>query len=269
MKGERFVGGALIVATFGSLLFVGAYLAGADRVYEGLALALAAAALSAAALGWAFWLIPAETVTDQITTYPSSRAERSAENTTVRAEGEAVVRSRALVRLLCAALGAFAAALVVPIASLGPASQDGLFHTKWRRGSRLARPDGRPVYATELNVDSAVTVFPADAIGDAQSQAVLIRLPEDLAAATQGYIAYSKLCTHAGCPVALYRAAEKQLMCPCHQSVFDVTSNGSVVSGPADHALPRLPIAIAADGTLVANGDFPEPVGPGFWQRDD
>ena len=78
---------------------------------------------------------------------------------------------------------------------------------------------------------------------------------------------YSRLCTHAGCPVALYRADVKELICPCHQSVFDVLANGAVVAGPADHPLPRLPIEVGEDGVLRATGDFPDPVGPGFWER--
>jgi len=123
------------------------------------------------------------------------------------------------------------------------------------------------VRAPDLEVNSVVTVFPEGAIGDPLSQTMLIRLPNDVAQTAQGYIAYSKVCTHAGCPVALYRSAAKELMCPCHQSVFDVVDNGAVVSGPADHALPRLPIDLTSDGYLIATGDFPEPVGPGFWER--
>ena len=172
-----------------------------------------------------------------------------------------------LVALLSAALASFAAALIVPIRSLGPAPDRLLFHTRWRKGDRIVREDGSLVHVDDLNVDSAITIFPEDALGDSQSQATLIRLPGDVAASADGYIAYSRLCTHAGCPVALYRAASKELLCPCHQSVFDVVDNGTVVSGPADHALPRLPIEVGSDGILRATGDFPEAVGPGFWER--
>jgi ubiquinol-cytochrome c reductase iron-sulfur subunit len=92
-------------------------------------------------------------------------------------------------------------------------------------------------------------------------------LPDSQAAQTQGYMAYSRVCTHAGCPVALYRAADRELICPCHQSVFNVLADGAVVSGPADHPLPRLPIEIGEDGVLRAIGDFPSTVGPGFWEE--
>ncbi|MBV8198514.1 MAG: Rieske (2Fe-2S) protein, partial [Candidatus Eremiobacteraeota bacterium] len=108
---------------------------------------------------------------------------------------------------------------------------------------------------------------PQDALEDDPSMATLVRLPNADAAETLGYVAYSRTCTHAGCPVALYRAATRQLICPCHQSVFDVLRNGAVVSGPADRALPQLPIAIGPDGVLRAGGDFTGPVGPGFWEE--
>ncbi len=261
------IAAALVAAIAGSFLFIAAYAMGGNRLAEGLSIAFAAAGLSAAAIGWAFWIVPHERVADEIETYPSLPADRAAESGELRADARAVSRPRALLALLCAALGAFAAALLVPIGSLGPAPDDALFHTRWRRGVGVARPNGSVVHVDDLNVDSAITVFPADALGDPQSQAMLIRLPDGLSGSARGYVAYSKICTHAGCPVALYRAAAKELMCPCHQSVFDVVSDGAVVSGPADHALPRLPIEVGADGTLHATGDFPEPVGPGFWER--
>ncbi len=264
---ERIVAIALAVAVLGSIGFIVAYAAGGNHAAEGSALAVATAAFAAAALGWAFGILPHEQVVDLRDEYPSPSAERRREAIQVdRVEGD-VSRGGVLLRFLYAALGVFAAALVVPLRSLGPAIDDTLFHTKWRRGSRLVREDGRPIRAGDLNVDSIVTVFPQGAVGDPRSQTVLIRLPGGLADATQGYVAYSKVCTHAGCPVALYRSTAKELMCPCHQSVFDVLDDGAVVSGPADHALPRLPIDVGADGYLIAAGDYPEPVGPGFWER--
>jgi ubiquinol-cytochrome c reductase iron-sulfur subunit len=82
-----------------------------------------------------------------------------------------------------------------------------------------------------------------------------------------GIIAYSKLCTHAGCPVGLYVQQLGELLCPCHQSVFDILAGATPVAGPAARPLPQLPIAVGADGTLVARGDFSAPVGPGYWSR--
>ncbi len=275
----------LLLTMVGAVLFVVSYALGGDRLYEGLSLALAAAGLCGAFVGWAFWILPAEQVVDErsFVYAPSGRSAQDDTNASGRsaqddrhidAAGRAadagtasITRNTLLTRMLYAALGFFGIAMVVPLRSLGPALGDSAWHTKWRKGMRLQREDGSFVRASDLNVNSVVTVFPEGDLGDAQAQTVLIRVPSLLSPTAEGFVAYSKVCTHAGCPVALYRAAAKQLMCPCHQSVFDVLDNGRVVSGPADHALPRLPIEVGADGYLRATGDFPSPVGPGFWER--
>jgi quinol---cytochrome c reductase iron-sulfur subunit len=263
----RAIAAASIVAMLGSLSFVAAYATGGDRVFEGLAVAFAAAGLSGAALGWAFWVFPAERTVEPRETLSSTPQERQAEREELRRDAENFSRRRALSRFLYAALGLFGIALAVPLRSLGPRVDDVLFHTKWRKGSRLMRENGSFVRTDDLEPDSVVTVFPEDAPGDAQSQTVLVRVPPGASDSTEGFFAYSKVCTHAGCPVALYRAQARQLMCPCHQSVFNVVDDGAVVSGPADHALPRLPLEVGDDGFLRAAGDYPTPVGPGFWER--
>lgn len=266
-QAERITVVALVLAMLASIGFIVAYATGGDRLYEGLTLAVACAGFAAAALAWAFGLLPREQVVDVRDEYPSQPALRRDESAEVARADRDLSRSGALLRLLYATLGVFGVALIVPLRSLGPSIDGTLFHTKWRKGLRLVREDGTAVRPADLEVDSVVTVFPEGSVGDALSQTVLIRLPGDIAQTAQGYIAYSKVCTHAGCPVALYRRAAKELMCPCHQSVFDVVENGAVVSGPADHALPRLPIDVGSDGYLIATGDFPGPVGPGFWER--
>ena len=266
-QAERIVVVALALAILASAGFVVAYATGGNHRYEGVALAVASAGFAAAALAWVFGLLPPEQVVDARDEYPSTPSLRRDESAEVERTEREVSRGGMLVRLLSAALGVFGLALIVPLRSLGPSLDGSLFHTKWRRGSRLVREDGTAVEVNDLNVGSVVTVFPAGSIGDALSQTMLIRLPSNVQTTAQGYIAYSKVCTHAGCPVALYRSAARELMCPCHQSVFNVMENGAVVSGPADHALPRLPIAVGSDGYLIATGDFPEPVGPGFWER--
>ena len=267
MSKQAVIAAALLLAILGSAGFIVAYATGGDHLYEGVGITVGAAGLCAAALGWAFWIVPGEIVVDEIETYPSSPAERAVENQVVAHDVRAITRPRLLIALLGASVASFVAALAVPFRSLGPAPGSTLFHTRWRRGEALAREDGRVLHVDDLNVDSTLTIFPQNAIGDAQSAATLIRLPAGAAGTASGYVAYSRLCTHAGCPVALYRAAARQLLCPCHQSVFDVVADGAVLAGPADHALPRLPIEVGSDGVLRATGDFPEPVGPGFWER--
>ncbi|MFI5504175.1 ubiquinol-cytochrome C reductase iron-sulfur protein [Corynebacterium kutscheri] len=81
------------------------------------------------------------------------------------------------------------------------------------------------------------------------------------------YYAYSKICTHIGCPTSLYEAQTNRILCPCHQSQFDALHYGKPVFGPAARALPQLPITVDEEGYLIAAGDFIEPVGPAFWER--
>jgi ubiquinol-cytochrome c reductase iron-sulfur subunit len=83
-----------------------------------------------------------------------------------------------------------------------------------------------------------------------------------------GYVAYSKVCTHAGCPVGLYQQSIERLLCPCHQSTFEVASGATPVVGPATRSLPQLPLTVDAGGYLRSQSDFLQPVGPGFWDRD-
>ena len=143
------------------------------------------------------------------------------------------------------------------------------------RGARLVREDGTLVRAGDLEIGSIVTVFPEGFVADAASQTLLLRLrPDSLQAAPdradwspQGYVAFSKVCTHAGCPVGLYRQSSYELLCPCHQSTFKVLEQAKPVSGPATRSLPQLPLEIAQDGYLRAQSDYREAVGPGFWDR--
>jgi ubiquinol-cytochrome c reductase iron-sulfur subunit len=185
-------------------------------------------------------------------------------------------RRRMLQVGLLGALGGLGAALALPVLSLGPAPGRSLFQTPWSKGARAVGFDGRPVTAASIPVDGVVTVFPEGFAGNADAQAVLInagpgRLQlEGQAAqwAPGGFVCYSKICTHAGCPVGLYRASQAQLICPCHQSTFDVLRGAVPTFGPAARALPQLPITLQADGTFAALGDFAEPVGPSFWNRE-
>jgi len=186
---------------------------------------------------------------------------------------EEITRRRFLTRLLAGAGAILAAALVLPAFSLGPQPGTDLFRTAWRRGLRLVDSGNRPVRPGELVLDSVTTVFPQGFVGRADSQTLLIKVrPSDLELPTgreawvpEGCVAYSKVCTHAGCPVGLYRAKEHLLLCPCHQSTFDVLRGAVPVFGPAARPLPQLPIEVDAEGYLAALGDFPDPIGPGFW----
>ncbi len=266
-KADRAIAAALLLAIAGSIGFMFAYAFHATTQVEGLTLAIALCGFTLAALGWAGWIVGAEQTVDLRDTYPSSLEDRAGEASELEQDIVGVTRHGVLAKLLLGALGIFGLATLFPFRSWGPAPGRTLMQTKWKPGDRLARENGTLVKKDDLNVNSVVTVFPERAVGDASSQTMLVRLPDGLGASVDGYVAYSKICTHAGCPVAIYRAQSHQLMCPCHQSVFDVVDAGKVISGPADHALPQLPIEIDAAGYLRAKGDFPVPVGPGFWDR--
>jgi ubiquinol-cytochrome c reductase iron-sulfur subunit len=133
--------------------------------------------------------------------------------------------------------------------------------------------EGRPLRPEDVELESVTTVYPEGEVGSADSQAVLVKVAPELLALSgrgrdwvpEGCVAYSKICTHAGCPVGLYRAEAHELLCPCHQSTFDVLRGATPVFGPAARALPQLPLELDENGYLVAGGDFPEPVGPSFW----
>ena len=163
-------------------------------------------------------------------------------------------------KLWLAAVGAFAVLGFVPLISL--ARKPGRrVRTGWRAGLRLVDEQNQPIHMDRLVTGGIETVFPQDGVDIPEASAVLIRLP------SAGYVAYSKVCTHAGCPVALYRAQSQQLYCPCHQSLFDVADGAKNVSGPAPRPLPGLPIDVDAQGYLIARGDFDAPVGPDDWDR--
>jgi len=159
-----------------------------------------------------------------------------------------------------------------------------LRHTLWEKGMHLTLdPSGARIKASDVTFGSAFHVIPENLNESeglleekAKAAVLLMRLqPEDLNIPEgredwqyDGIVAYSKICTHVGCPVALYEQQTHHLLCPCHQSTFDVTNNCEVIFGPAKRPLPQLPITVDSDGYLVAQSDFHEPVGPSFWERE-
>lgn len=281
---EALVASLLGLTILCSVAFAAAYATSAQTQLCAALIAIALGALAAAMVVWEHQLLPRRETTEERGSLPSADAKNAAAaNVLMEGTREVVARRGWLVRIFAGAAGALGLALLFPLRSLAPgdANISELRHTSWRRGSRLVREDGTLVRASDLEIDSVVTVFPEGHVGPEYANAmtndatVLVRVPvtelqlpvERAAWGPQGLLAFSKVCTHAGCPVALYRAAARELFCPCHQSTFDVLVGGKRVFGPAARALPQLPIAIAPDGTLEALGDFPEPIGPGYWER--
>jgi ubiquinol-cytochrome c reductase iron-sulfur subunit len=147
--------------------------------------------------------------------------------------------------------------------------------TRWTAGTPLVDSTGTRIALRSVEIGTLVNVYPQGWVGEADSQAILLREdPARFATAAQGapgptagLVAYSKLCTHMACPLGLYEQQSGTLLCPCHQAQFDVLAEGRVLRGPADRALPMLPLAVDDDGLLIAEGDFTDAVGTGFWGR--
>lgn len=175
---------------------------------------------------------------------------------------------------LAAALAAGAAA-AVPLWSATKRAEARLRATSWRAGRRLVDDRNVPIRSDDLEPGAFSTAWPEGHGDEGSAQVVLIRLPPDRTVSgpgrpdwlAAGHVAYSKICTHMGCPVGLYQARTELLVCPCHQATFDVLGGAKPVHGPAHRALPQLPLAVDGDGYLIASGDFAEPVGPGYWSR--
>ncbi len=270
-RAESVVAGAFIVAALAGLALLGVYLAGGETQVESLLLTLCLGGIGVGIVVWGQALLPD---TEQIEPrHPLRGPEAGVEAVVGDSATPAITRRTLLVRLLVGAFGGLAAALAIPIFSLGPAPGRSLFQTAWKAGLRLVDPQGVPVTTDRVPVGGVLTVFPEGFPESADGQAVLIHVEPGLLrlqgeAATwapDDFVVYSKVCTHAGCPVGLYRAPDHILVCPCHQSQFDVLDGARPVGGPAVRPLPQLPIRLQPDGTFVALGDFPKPIGPSFW----
>jgi ubiquinol-cytochrome c reductase iron-sulfur subunit len=200
----------------------------------------------------------------------------------VAESGTRLTRRRLFTLGLATAGGALAAALLAPLASLGPGIDLNSFvRTPWRRGRRLVDENGVPYRSADIEQDTFYTAFPEGADREQlASPLVVVRLPprdldlprENAGSAADGIVAFSKICTHAGCAISLYRTplfpeAEPKpaLVCPCHYSTFDPATGGTVIFGPAGRKLPMLPLRIDARGYLRAAGNFDGPVGPSWW----
>ena len=183
----------------------------------------------------------------------------------------------------------FGAVSLVPLAGvvllrdLGPLPEDKLQHTLWAKGKVLVNTNtNKPLRPEDIVVGSLTFGQPQgleEADDDFQEQiakaaVMIVRLkPADIKDKKEaswghdGIVVYSKICTHVGCPISLYEQQTHHVLCPCHQSTFDLSDGARVIFGPAGHPLPQLRISVNGEGNLVALGDFEVPVGPAFWER--
>jgi ubiquinol-cytochrome c reductase iron-sulfur subunit len=279
---ERRVGALFGITALAALGLAYIYIEGGQPQLEGLLLAVALGALGIGFVLWGKLLLPHDEITED---RPPLTSDEPAQQGVSRAleRGEQLVPRRSfLTRMLAAAAGALGLAALFPIRSLGPSPGRTLFRTAWRPGVRLVQEGGegedpKPVTINDLAVNGVLTVFPEGFTehDKADSQVILIRVQPDRLSlregreswAPQGHVAYSKVCTHAGCPVGLYQTQTGHLLCPCHQSTFDALNGAKPIFGPATRSLPQLPITVDDQGFLVAQSDFTEAVGPAFWER--
>ena len=277
-RGEGVIAVAFAVSIVAALGLAVVYWTGGEPQLEGLLLGLALIGIGVGMALWARRFLPNDEVEEERGDVASTEEEIAA-FTEVFVKGEVqLARRRLLTRLGLGALGALGLAALFPIRSLGPAPGRGLKQTAFAKGGvRLVDEENRPLRPDDLAPGTVQTVFPEGDVDSGDAPTLLIRIEtgtiqplpgrEDWTVG-QDTIAYSKLCTHLGCPVGLFQAPENLLLCPCHQSTFDVLEHARPVFGPATRPLPQLPIEVGADGYLAARGDFSDPVGGGFWDRD-
>ncbi len=262
-----------------------------NNLFIGLGIALALLAIGVGAIHWSKSIMADK---EYVEPRHATRGRDTTRAAAVKAFADANTESgfgrRTMIRnSLFAALAASVLPAVVLFRGLAPEGENPvelLSHTMWKKGSRLAHdPTGVPIKAADVTLGSAFHVIPEelasvsheDGYLEAKAKAIvlLMRLPQsDLHEPEErknwsydGIVAYSKVCTHVGCPVALYEQQTHHLLCPCHQSQFDVANGAAVIFGPAARPLPQLPIEVDDEGYLVAQSDFHEPVGPSFWER--
>jgi ubiquinol-cytochrome c reductase iron-sulfur subunit len=280
-RAELVVAGLLVASAAAGALAVVAYgLAWSTQAFGG-ALAGSIALFGAALIVAAKTFVPTEELDEDYPPLSNPEAQGDVARI-VRESGDGITRKRLLGGAVGLAGTAMGAALVVPAVSLGPVFDTSqLNESPWRRGVALLDDKGRPWRADDIDDGTFYTALPAGAdpkeIG---APLILVRIPPaDLHLpagrqdwAPEGIVAYSKICTHAGCAIALFRnplfgetEPKRALVCPCHYSTFDPATGGEVRFGPAGRPLPQLPLIIGTDRRLVAGGDFSGPPGPSWW----
>jgi len=267
---------AAAVAAAGFVVF---YVALPDTQLLGLCLGLALVLAGAAAATAGKRVVPQEKAAEPYHYYGDPETQEDVREI-VREGGDGISRRRLLAGAAGVAGVTVAGAAAVPLASLGPDVGQRVYTTPWRAGRRIVDGRGRRLAASDVDEGTFVLAFPEHAPRDDLGAPVMLlrfppgelRLPpERRRMAPEGIVAYSRICTHAGCAVSMYRhpsyppnEPQDALVCPCHFSTFDPRRGGDVLFGPAARPLPQLPLRIAADGTLEAAGDFTDPIGPSY-----
>ena len=263
----------LLATLVGAVGFVVAFVTNAGTAWLGGSLAAALLGLGVALAYWGRDLAGDEVISGPYPAPHDDAPGAAALGDDLEQSAHVITRRRFLSKFLVAGVGVFALSQVVILGALGPRPGRSLFVTAWRRGSRLVTSDGEPVTRDVLAAGGTLVAFPEGHTDAADSQIALFHFiggelkpqPGRETWSPEGFVAYSRICTHVGCAVAQYMDEAQMLACPCHQSTFDLLHGARPVAGPARRPLPQLPLAIDARGYLVAQRDFTEPVGPGFW----
>jgi ubiquinol-cytochrome c reductase iron-sulfur subunit len=299
-RAERAAAACFMVACLAGLAFIVAYfvfpvhtLDGVARsnLGLGLSMSLVFVGLAAGTTIWVRRLMPDVELTEARKPLRSAEEDREAFAQTFAegADTSQFVKRPLLRRTLIAASVPALAAPILLLRDLGPLPRKDLTFTVWRPGLRLLKADvNTPITAGAFSSPgSMITVVP-DGYQDnfdalAKAAVIIIKFaPGQVEYTTSdvpvpgkvvenwtvdNIVAYSKICTHVGCPAALYEQTTHHILCPCHQSTFDATRGAAVIFGPATRPLPQLPMTLDAQGFLVARHDFTEPVGPSYWER--
>ena len=299
-KAERQIAILFGLSALGTILFIYAYIkvpgdafvfvpalgsTNTQQLLLGLGLTISTLFIGLGAVHWAKTLMPDNEVIQERHEFRSEDVDRADFVKTVKEQAAAanLGRRSMIKRSLGLSLGLLGLVPLVALRDLGPLPKKSLEETNWMKGTRLVTdPGDRPIRPSDLEVGAVAQVLPALPPGEertlnniARDAVLLIRVrpeefqlsPERLSWTYQGIIAFSKICTHMGCAVALYEQQTKHLLCPCHQSTFDVPRAAKVIFGPAARPLPQLAITVDAEGYLVAQKPFTEAVGPSFWER--
>ncbi|MFD4757639.1 Rieske 2Fe-2S domain-containing protein [Streptomyces sp. NPDC058439] len=251
----------------------------------GLTLGVALFAIGAGAVHWARTLMSDVEVADDrhaIQAEPEVKAKVLADFA-AGAQESALGRRKLIRNTMFGALALVPLSGVVLLRDLGPLPEKKLRNTLWAKGKQLINMNTMlPLRPEDVAVGSLTFAMPeglTEEAEDFQNQIakaalMIIRIePKNIKDkrerewAHEGIVAFSKICTHVGCPISLYEQQTHHVLCPCHQSTFDLSDGARVIFGPAGHALPQLRIGVNSEGNLEALGDFEEPVGPAFWER--
>lgn len=301
-RAERQVAGLFGASAFFTLVFLVSFVAiprekkiavnligitSAQNLVLGISFGLAILLIGIGAIHWAKKLMPdVELVQERKPMKPNDEVQEEALDAFRVGAQESGIGSRKLIRrTLLGALALFPLPFVVMLRDLGPAPKGELRKTAWEEGLHIVTDiTYQKIRPEDIPVGNLISAMPENILEIQEEQQnlnergksaiLLVRMrPEDIKSQQgpdwdyQGIVAYSKICTHVGCPIALYEQRTHNLLCPCHQSTFDLSDSGQPIFGPAARRLPQLAITVDEEGYLIARQGFQEPVGPSFWER--